>query len=262
MEDQAITSQQGSPVPGQLPPEAAPVTPQVPEQAAPEPQLEQTVIPEKFRGKTFEDLVKAYSEVEKEKSRLANRVHEVETKYTQVESYLQSQQAQQQQSQPVMSKTVKTPDDIYEEEWQNDPKIAAKNYVVNKQKWDKQQQEFTQSVQILQAMNNGTMHGYEDVPELMPVIQNYAGQLAPYVNPEYANSPLVLEALILMARGATIDSRLEKAKSAGARSAASREKVKEQTFMETSSPSSGGTIDVTDLSVEELRKILPKKEPE
>ncbi len=261
MEEQAITSQQVATEPVQATPEAAPVPQPVPEQAAPEQEIPTNVIPEKFRGKDPIDIIKAYSELEREKSRLANRVHEIETKNKEYETYYRAQPTQQTQ-QPVLSKEVKTPEDIYEEEWQNDPKVAAKNYVLNKQKYDRQQNEFVQSAQILQAMHAGSMKGYEDVPELMPVVSHLAGQLAPIVNPEYANNPLVLEALVLMARGATIDSRLQKAKSEGASVAQSREKAKEQTFMESSSASSGGVVDVEDLSVTELRKILPKKQSE
>lgn len=216
-----------------------------------------TQIPEKWVGKKFEDVVAAYSEVEKEKGRLADEVGSHRKKVEELEQRLQ-QALSQPSPQPVATQKEKTPEELYEEEWQVDPKQAALNYTKRTQEVAEQKNLAMQTVQYYQAAKSGQLKGWEDFNELEPTMTNIAQRYAGLVNPKYLNSPQMLEVLYLMARGSTLDARLEKERAKVASNQDVIAKKKAAAFSESPSTSTQGTVDMNSLSLEELSKILPR----
>lgn len=218
-------------------------------------------IPEKFRGKDPVHIIKNYVEVEKQAGKLATELDEARRKVKEFEEYkarLEAQSYQQPIQQPLASQNVKTAEDQYEEEWDQDPKRAALNYTKRKQQELVQSMSAAQTTQFYTQAKTGAIKGMEDFAELEPIMTAYARDLAPYVSPEVRMSPQFIQALHLMARGATLDQRVQKATQKAVSNASAKLVQKESAFAEGSSSSSGDrSVKFDELSLAEMRKLLP-----
>lgn len=224
-------------------------------------------IPEKLVGKDPIHIIKNYVEVEKHAGKLATELDEARRKVQEYEQYkaqveqqnYNSQFAQQQVAQlPVASQAVKTPEDLYQEEWDLDPKQAALNYTLRKQQQLVQSMTTAQTTEFYNQAKSGVIKGMEDFKNLEPLMTEYARQIAPYVIPEMRTSPVFVKALHLMARGATLDQVVDKATKNAVTSASAKLVQKESAFAEGSSSSSGDrNVKFEDLSLSEMRKLLP-----
>lgn len=261
MEDQgAITSPQVDPSLGQSTPEAAKPTeaPRV-EAAQPvtepevRPQEDSTQIPTKFVGKTTDEIVKSYSELEKEKGRLANKVSEAERKAKELEAQLFNTQSRTQNpNQPVVSsQPIKSIEDQYAEEWEQDPKQAVINYNKRKEELSVIRSNESQSNTFYTQAMSGKLQGYEDFPELEPTMKELVPQVIDLVHPSMINHPKTIQVLHLIARGLNVD----KVASQKAKNIAAKNREKEQAFSESSS-STGESVDFAKLPLSDMRKYL------
>lgn len=212
-------------------------------------------IPEKFRGKGIEDVLKSYTHLEGEHTRTRQKMSELETKAAraeQLEAALAQQQMQMQmpvQSSPVQSTTLPAEDFI--QEWERDPARAVLNRTERAEK---------KMENMLNAMN--TSRYYHDVKsklpdfaELEPLMVSYATQMANLVGPEKMNNPQVIDALYYMARGATVDQRTQQAQKQGMVEAQKLQREKMSAFSEGATPPQG-SVRPEDLSASELEKLI------
>ena len=231
-----------------------PVAPETPEQ----PTNESTQVPTKFVGKTFEEITKSYLDLEKEKGRLAQEAGEAKKRAKELEDSLnRAQQASTPPPAPIQTQPVKSLEEIYQEEWEQDPRQATINYQRNKeiQRWQTESASQTQNF-ASQAMT-GKVTGYEDFPELLPTIKDLAAQYGGLLRPEFEAHPVALQLLTLVARGLKQDERIDKAAQAKAKQLLEKERQKNQAFGEGSSTATVETVDWSTLSAKEMEKLLP-----
>jgi len=219
-------------------------------------------IPEKFKGKSFEDVAGAYSEVEKEKSRLANEVGELRKKLLEASEKAAPPPAAVEPS--IDQVREKTPEEIYDEEFVTiGPKEAIKNLDINRRKQQQRQQEIAISHQIVESAAAGKVQGWEDFPTLLPDIQAVAQEIAPMIHPDFRNNPKLIGYAGLIARGLQASRKAAEAAQEAAKSATAaavgKDLAKEKAFMESGSGSSAeGTVPFANLSFEERQRLLPR----
>lgn len=223
-----------------------------PVQASETPAQEQsTEIPTKFVGKSLDDVLKSYGELEREAGRLRNENGDFKRK-------LETRETSQvtPKSEPVASAPVKTIEEIYEEEWKEDPKQAVVNY--NKRK--EYQNNITTLARSQEEFYNEALSGtnatYADFKEYVPVMEEITAKFAPMLTPEARLSPQAIQLAYLVAKGLSVTQKLTEATNLTTQKATEIVKKREKAFSESSSTATSDTVDFSKLSSEERRKIL------
>ena len=214
-----------------------------------------TEIPTKFVGKSVEELIPAYDNLEKELGRLRNEVGEKNKRLQEWEARQNFVQPIVQQ--PVASQPVKTLEDQYLEEFDVNPKAAILK--LNKAEKEQMRQELTaaQQQEFYNQAKSGSVKGYDNFAELEPEMINLTGQFVDLIRPDRLTDPKLVKALYLMARGSTSTDQIAKAEKKGAQRAEAIRKEKAASASE--SPGSSLTKDTVNfegLTREEQRKFL------
>jgi len=215
-------------------------------------------IPEKLLGKSYQDVVNMYLEVEREKGRLGTEVGEARkavedanSKVAQYEQYFGSQ------SRVTESQEAEVPDpaQILETEFDDDPKKA-----MIKAERARQQREQYLALQrrALEADQFYTESKQKnpDYARREPLMQRLVIEFADIIDPSHRRSAKALRALDLMSKGADIEYYEQQAVEKARKDGLSVRQEKKQAHSE--SPSSEGDIKISaeKMSREELRKIL------
>ncbi len=171
------------------------------------------IIPEKFVGKSLDDIMHAYTELEKDRGRLAEEVgstrkqmEELEDKYRQGELERLSQPVPPQQE--ATPQQALDPLSILDSKFDDDPRAAIKEAL-------QQQQEMLQnqvSMQRLQEQSNKAHDYYfsqkKDNPDFArreTSMQTLAKRYGHMVKPEFLNSPEMIQILDLASQGTDKD---------------------------------------------------------
>jgi hypothetical protein len=225
-----------------------------------------TRIPEKFVGKSLDDIMQAYQELEKDRGRLASEVGETRKKMEELEEQYRHTQFNQQPApstpqQEVQPQQQMDPLSVLDSKFDEDPRAAIKEAL-------KQQYEMLQSQSQMQRVQEQSVKAQEyyysqkkDNPDFArreSSMQNLARQYAHMVKPEYLNSPDMIKMLDLASQGADRNY-YEKAalKSAQEQGASVREEKRKASSV--SSNSEGDSrINLNDLSNDEYLKAMEK----
>lgn len=205
-------------------------------------------MPEKFKGKPLEDIVKSYENLEAEhtKARMALREKE-----QQVGIY---EQALRTQSQPQVQREPE--DQLFMREWEQDPAKATYN-------------QSKRDLQKAAALNNQTAstlfynsirsdeRNYPDFNELEPRMMEIARQSADLIKPDMLNSPRVIELLYKQAKSEKFGNDVSKARLQGQMEAESRRKEIKAAQFENPTPVSASNLSSEDKTIEQLEKELP-----
>lgn len=172
-------------------------------------QTETGIIPEKFEGKSLDDIMSAYRELEKDRGRLASEVgesrkkmEELEEKYRTEELSRMSQPVPPQQD--VQPAQQMDPFSVLRTKFDEDPRAAIEESMQIQQDLLQNQMQ----MQRLQDQSNKAHDYYNNQKKDNPdfarretSMQSLAKQYAHVVKPEYLNSPEMIKILDLASRG-------------------------------------------------------------
>lgn len=162
---------------------------------------------------------------------------------------------------------VKTLEEMYDEEFINDPKNAMKNLLARKELLASMKRDLTHTQNVVVMATEGKIPGWEDFKDLVPEVASLAEEYKPFVRPEFGGHVKLVELLAWAARGKKLTYEGLKAKEAAEKAEADKKakeeaaKAKSAVFMESSATgvSTGkGEISVEDfakLPLEEMRKL-------
>lgn len=214
-------------------------------------------VPEKFRGKGLEDVIKSYTNAESELGRLRSKVSDLEKKATkadQLEQQINQYNAYLQQ-QAVHTTQVPNEDEIFMKEWEQDP---ARAVLFRAKLAENKTQDFLQqyATQVHYEKAKSDPVNYPDFVNLEPTMVRIAQQRAHLVRPDRLNSPETIDMLYKLARAEHVNDQLTQARSLGAREAEDLRRQKSKAFSEASSPAGSGSVPFEDLSLSEMRKMI------
>jgi hypothetical protein len=223
---------------------------------------EPLMIPDKFIGKDLKDVISSYTNVESQWKKTQQANKELEDRAKRTEQQLSELQRQQQvereraAQQPIHSTTpVVSDDELFMKEWEQDPAQATLNRTRRaEQKVAHQERSFKTNEYYKYAKQQ-----LPDFEQLEPEMMKIAEQLAPFARADMIQSPEMVNTCYLMARGSTVDTRMQQAKENGIEEAKQLNREKAAAFSEGSS-APGQMTRFDDLSLEEMRKLLPKVE--
>lgn len=212
-------------------------------------------IPQKFVGKSLDDVIKAHREAER-------RLHEL----SEENSKLKKEQADA----PVITKpteaitppvqNVKSMDDWIKEEfdkdWQQDPQEAVVKRDQRRDQWRTYQENYNKQLEFGRAAQEGKVPGYEDFSTLLPEMQKANTEFGPLINPVYETHPLALRAVYLIAKGLASTEKLKKAATSKTQVSKAVEQEKLAATAETVSPSSNDSVNPWEMKTEDLAKLL------
>jgi len=218
-------------------------------------------IPEKFLGKSQEDIIKSYQELESELGRLRNEYGNAKKErddilrhYQEMVSMNQRQPQEQQSDDPYA---------YFEQTFENDPKTAIREAL------KKQEQRLlaSQQAQLLNLKQAELYKAYAerkanpDFARREALMQQLAMKFSSLLNSQAAYSPEILELLDLASKGADISFYEKEAVERARRNGLSSRDEKLKSRSESSTTSTGKDVDFEKLSLEEMEKILGRAEP-
>lgn len=215
-------------------------------------------VPKKLLGKSNEEIIREYQELEKTLGRQGRELGELRKK------------TKGEESTPIASRPVVDPtpernsgqedlDKFYDELWEQNPKQAPKLYAQLIRERDRQQELLNQTTQIVQAASEGRLPGYEDFNDLRPTMVSVANELLPYVAPSEVNNPKVFQALYLIAKGLTLPNKLKDLEKEAMDKAKKKVVEKQLAFSEdgtSSSESESVPFSAKHMSYSEMKKVL------
>lgn len=212
-----------------------------------------TGVPQKFVGKSLDDVLKSYGELEKEAGRLRNENGDIKRKLETPDS---RPQREPEKKEPVVTAPVKTLEEIYADEWAVDPQQATINY--NKRK------EYQKNVEALSTSQwsfyndaiAGKIEQYADFKEYLPVMEEITEKFAELLTPEARLSPQALQLAYLVAKGLGVKDKLTEATALTTQKATEIVRKREDAFVEGSSTATSDNVDFSKLSSEERRRLL------
>lgn len=233
------------------------------------------IVPEKFRGKSFDEIARSYLELEKtlgrlgsEKSHREKEAEELRQRLAQREAELQQVQhyysSVQQQPQQSPTHTQSDPLADFDEVFDENPREAVKQYV-------RKAVEYAQQAPLrakLEAQTFAAQQHYSrlkqdnpDFSELEPAMTQLAYKYGKMLRPEAANSPEAIDLLYKIAKADNMSRYVEAEvkKKLSAVDLVKQEKRQAQVESATSSGSSH-TLDYESMSLDELRRMLPRKD--
>lgn len=210
-------------------------------------------IPKKFIGKSMDEVLKSYAELEKEIGRTRAELGEKNKKLESLSTI-----PQQSVQQPVAENDIKTFEQQlmaeYDRDWREDPKQAIPNLLTKVERVKEYQNNYTQQMQLAQAAAQGQVPGMEDFAELQPTMVQLVQEFGPLINPSLDTHPKALQAVYLMAKGLALTDKLNKTQSQ-LKTAKKSEKL--EAYSESPSTSQGSdSVDFSSLSLEEMKKFL------
>lgn len=222
---------------------------------------EPDLVPEKFKGKTIDDVFTSYKSLESEYSKTKSKIGELESKAQEAErlkqelEFAQRQQALlQQQNQLFMSQgpaQTAPQKDRFNELWEHDPANAVKQAIYSVQQNIEQKLNQRETVSHYQRLKQSL----PDFTELEPVMEQVSQQLAPFIDPSVRSSPVVLDTMYYIAKGIKADETAKKAVNKGMEEARKVQAEKNAAISE--GPSSHMPAkDFSSMSTEEMRQYL------
>lgn len=203
----------------------------------------------RFAGKSPSEIIKAYHETERLMGRQAQELGEYRRRFQ-----------MSQENKPVMSKQEKTLEDIFLEDFDKNPANALLNYQKGKEVQQFLAREEFEAQNLVNSAKSGKLPGWEDFNELEPLMIDLAIEHQHLLNPALVNSPKAIQALLLMARGASLSAKEKKLEETAINKAAEKVRAKERAIVENSSPTTKDSEEVSwDMSIEEIRKRTPKR---
>jgi hypothetical protein len=218
-------------------------------------------LPEKFVGKSAVEIAASYKELEKrlgqlgsEKSAAEKAAQEHATRVAQYEAYIAGLQRNPSQPQSHQSSD---PLELFEQAWENEgPKEAIKK-IVQMQQQSAQSQVVQRKFEDTQIYVQRMQKENPDFAELMPEMQKVAAELEPSLSPDARYSRQAVDMVYHIAKARNL-SKYAQAEAAKVSAQTEIQKSKKrQSVSESSSGSKGEmTKDVSDMSLDELRKTL------
>lgn len=223
---------------------------------------EPEAIPDKFRGKSIDDVMKSYTSIESEWSKTKNKVVELEAQVqeanklkAELDLARQQQALLQQQNQYFMQQTSQPERvqqrDNFSELWEHDPANAVKKAISD-----------VQASLELKLNARETISHYDhlkktrpDFAELEPVMEQVSQILAPSIDPSFRATPAAVDAMYFLAKGIKADEMAKKAATKGMEEARNLQNEKNSAMSEGSS-SPAPAKDFSSMSTTELREYL------
>lgn len=236
-----------------------------------EPEAEDLSIPTKFVGKSSEEIVRAYVELEKLNGRIASERAQEKQEREELAARLQaleSERVQSQQYQPTSAQPAAQqldPLSVLDSKFDADPHAAIREALrlqaeqltqAQKQARLQQQMQEAQSYYLKQKSDN------PDFARREALMQRLVQEFGPLMNPDLAGSVTALKALDLMSKGMDVEYYERQAVERVKKEGLSKRDEKIASQVETSAPSQAEAKKFEDLSLEEMEKFLGFAKPE
>lgn len=219
-------------------------------------------IPQKWVGKSLDDILKANRELEKK----MHQQSEEFARYRKEHEAKAPEPNPQNLSDPTPQATppvqnVKSMEEWLGEEfnkdWAADPQTAVQRDRQRRDQWRTYQDNYSKQFEFGEAAKAGKVPGMEDFGHLLPKMTSIAKQLAPLINPVYETHPELLRAVYYIAKGMNSTEQLSKV--ATAKAQVSTAVMHEKLAAAAESPSASEpapTIDPWNMKTEDLKKLL------
>jgi hypothetical protein len=228
-------------------------------------------IPAKFRGKSAQDIIRAYTELERHAGKLGSekshyekeleaakqRAQEAEARYQQDAARFQHQapiQQQQQEADPLS-----TFDEIFE----RDPREAVKNLAKTLvAETNKTREQIALEARANQAADyyGKQMRENPDFVAREKDMQRLAQRYAKKLRTEHINDPETIDLLYKLARAERMDSYIEDAVKKSRTAGDMVKQEKRAVFSESSTSSQDSSVPFEELSLDEMAKLLGRTE--
>jgi hypothetical protein len=219
-------------------------------------------IPEKFKGKSLDEVMEAYVNLESHAGKLASEKDHVTkekdewvSKYSRLESERQQTYSTQQPQAPAEMDPITYLDEHFEE----DPKKAIREAIKRQRdEAKKETQAMLRQTQASQASEYYYSQKKEnpDFSRREPVMQQLVKEYADIIHPDMLNSPKVLKALDLMSRGQDVGYYEQEAVKRAQKNSSSAQDEKRRSQSESSNTEGDRSVDFGSLSLAEQRKLL------
>ena len=217
------------------------VSPEAQEAPQGEPQ-----VPEKFRGKPVEEIVKSYEESERRMKEATQRSKELEHQVGLYQEAFRNPQAFRPQV---------TEDELFAREWEQDPKAAVYNQAQRlAQKMTAMNGQTATNLFYQNARND--QNNYPEFNKLEPKMMELANRYAGLVNPQKLASPETIDLLYKLARADSIGETVNEARMQGERQEKERNRETRNAAFESPTPVSSSNISDEDKTLEQLEKEI------
>ncbi len=221
-------------------------------------------IPQKWVGKSLDDILKANKELEKkmhqQSEELSRYRKEQEARSERPDPAVQPVPPQVQEVSPPVQ-NVKSMEDWLREEftkdWGEDPAAAVQRDRQRRDQWRTYQDNYNKQYEFGQAAQAGKVPGMEDFNELLPTMRTVAKDIAPFINPVYETHPVLLQYAYYIAKGITSSDKIKKVATAKTQITKAVEQEKASASAEASSANEPApTVDPWSMKTEDLKKLL------
>jgi len=241
---------------------------QLASQNEPSESLEEFEIPKKFVGQSFDEVVKAYSGVEKVNGKLSSELEQVRKEREQFEARLKELEARttaiptQQSYQPQAAPEAETdPLSDFDNSWDDDPREAVKRTLQR----EREQRAREAAKQQAEASAKTAAEYYQkqktenpDYARREPVMQQILQKYATIFNPNMVNSREVLELLDMASRGSDIEHYMKEAVAKAKEQKQTDVDRKEAAFSESPVGDGEQSVNVDDIPLDQLEKMLSR----
>lgn len=210
-------------------------------------------MPEKFRGKSAEDIARAYTESERSRTQAQQERAALAREAEQLRLLAQQQAILQQQLLANAQPQV-TEEQIFRAEWEVDPVMATYRQNLRAEQRARAQTEAVAGRTALEIARKEL----PDFDKYQAEIANVARELGHLVEPSRRNDPSLIKVVYDIARARHMKDEVKAAEERGLSKAGELRKQKDKAFGESSSGVSSGGVPkaFSDLSLEEMRKKL------
>lgn len=209
-------------------------------------------IPEKFRGKSTEDIVKAYTEAERSlrqaQEERANAQREAELLRQQQLLLLQQQSGKQTYQEPE--------DEAFLRDWTVDPAKATYEQLKRVEQKAIQTAQYQASMSALKAAELDRTN-FPDFEKYKGTMARFAKDFGDVIEPSKRNDPKLIPLLYNLARAAHVNEELEVARKAGKDEASKKARERSASDSEGSSRTNANVSkSIEDMTLDELRKKI------
>jgi hypothetical protein len=235
---------------------------------------EDTQIPKKFVGKSFDEILSSYQELEQYKGKLSSelgaerkRAEELEERLKALENASSQPSPEfQTYAQPTAPQPQQQPVDPFsnwDEQFESDPAMATKAAIQQSQDALRESQRMQQiQQQVTQAQNyfHQQKEKNPDYARREPLQRQLAEQFLHIIHPDFQYSVAALKLLDLASKGADVGYYEKTAADKALAEKVSVKEEKRQAYAESSYSEGEDSVNFEELSMEEMRKLLPKHE--
>jgi hypothetical protein len=218
-------------------------------------------IPEKFKGKSLEEVLEAYTNLESHAGKLASEKDhatkekdEWATRYSRLEADRYTHASQQPQAPAELD-----PISYLEEHFEEDPKKAIRE-ALRRQRDESQRQTNAMLMQTQAQQASDFYYSQKkenpDFTRREPLMQQLVREYGDIIRPEMLNSPKVLKALDIMSRGSDVGYYEQEAVKRAQKNSSSMQEEKRRSQTESSNTAGEQTKEFSSLSLAEQKKLL------